>query len=196
MNKFLILHLTALLVACQPSGGTADLAEAPLAGARMGGDFTLTNQNGKVMRAADLRGKFSIVYFGYTFCPDVCPVDAQVIGRAVAAIEKETPALGAKLVPVFITGDPARDNPAALKEFLGNFHPRFVGLTGSVSQIDQVARDFGITIMRDAPDKNGTYLVNHPRYATLYGPQNQPIAFIPVDRGVEASVAELRRWLR
>ncbi len=196
MNKFFILLIAGLLAACQSGPDLADLGKAPLAGARMGGDFALTSQDGKPMRAADLRGKFWLVYFGYTFCPDVCPVDVQIIGRAVKQIEKDAPQLGAKLVPVFITGDPARDDPASLKQFLGNFHPRFIGLTGSVAQIDKVASDYGMAIVRDPPAKDGSYLVNHPRYATLYGPEGQPLAFIPVDRGVEASVAELRRWLR
>uniref|UniRef100_UPI0038B27651 SCO family protein n=1 Tax=Staphylococcus aureus TaxID=1280 RepID=UPI0038B27651 len=83
--------------------------------------------NGRTVTERDLAGKYSIVYFGYTFCPDVCPLDVQHIGAAVKMIEKDNPALGARIVPVFVTIDPARDTPAVLKQFVSAFHPRMIG---------------------------------------------------------------------
>jgi protein SCO1 len=199
MNKLalLLLPLSLCLSGCgSPSDETPDPKTAPLANAKMGGAFTLVDQNGRPTTQAALKGRYALVYFGYTFCPDVCPVDASTMGQAVSAFEKAFPDRGARLLPVFITADPARDTPAALKQFLGNFHLRFLGLTGTEAQIDATAKLYGVPILREKPDKNGNYLVVHPRYTTLYGPDGKPLAFIPVDQGVDASVAELRRWVR
>jgi len=77
--------------------------------------FTLTDQNGKTVRDTDFAGKYRLVYFGYSFCPDICPVDLQKLMRGLAQYEKADPARGAKIAPLFITVDPARDTPAALK---------------------------------------------------------------------------------
>jgi protein SCO1 len=201
MNKFtsaraLILATALLLSACQPDSGQPNLSEAPLAGAKMGGAFALTNQDGKLVTERDFAGQFRIVYFGYTFCPDVCPVDAQAIGQAVKLFEKADKVRAAKLTAIFITGDPARDTPAALKEFLGNFHPRFVGLTGSEADVDAVVRAYGAIVTRQKPNAQGGYLVDHSRNAVLFGPQGQPLVILPQGEGPKAIADELARWVR
>lgn len=196
MNKSIFLALLLALSACQSADGPADFSTAPLAGATLGGDFALTDQNGKPATWGDYKGKFRIVYFGYTFCPDVCPVDVQVIGQAMKQLDKTGPALSAKIQPLFITADPARDDPAALKAFLANFHPRYVGLTGPVEMIDATAKKFGGAITRGKPNEAGAYLVDHARFAALYGPEGQPIAMLPIEQGADATVAELKRWVR
>ena len=81
--------------------------------------------------ALPFAGKYRIVYFGYTYCPDVCPTDMARIGAAMKLLDKDAPAVSAKVVPIFITVDPVRDTPAVLKQFVANFHPRVVGLTGT-----------------------------------------------------------------
>ena len=110
-------------------GGSATSSEPPLAGARIGGPFALTDQDGKTVRDTDFAGRYRIVYFGYTYCPDVCPTDMAKIGQAMHQLDKQAPRTAAKVVPIFITVDPERDTPAAIKQFVANFHPRIVGLT-------------------------------------------------------------------
>lgn len=195
MNKFKILA-AAVLVSALSACGTAPAGPPPLEGAKMGGAFRLTNQDGKSVTDADFAGKYRLVYFGYTFCPDVCPVDVQMMGQGLSAFEKAAPALGAKVVPIFITVDPARDTPAVVKEFVSNFHPRMVGLTGSVADIDAVAQRYGVAYMRQKPNAQGAYLVDHARMVVLYGPKGEPIAIMPQNAKPQAFADELARWVR
>lgn len=195
MNKFKIFAGALALLALPACGGMP--AEAPpLQGAKMGGAFRLTNQDGKTVTDADFAGKYRLMYFGYTFCPDVCPVDVQLMGQAVSAFEKADPARGAKVVPVFVSVDPARDTPAVVKEFISNFHPRMVGLTGSVADIDKVAQAYGVAFLRQKPNAQGAYLVDHARMVVLYGPAGEPIAIMPQNAKPQQFADELARWVK
>jgi protein SCO1/2 len=188
---FVALLIALILGACSSSS-----APPPLEGASMGGPFTLTDQNGRRVSDRDFAGKYRIVYFGYTFCPDVCPVDMQVIGAGLRRFEAEDSARAARVQPIFISVDPARDTPAVLRQFVAAFHPRMIGLTGSESEIAQVAHEYRIFYERGEAGPGGGYMVNHTRMAVLYGPDGRPIAMIPHDQGPEAVAAELGRWVR
>src|SRR5256885_1898476 len=96
----------------------------------IGGPFTLVDHTGRTRTDADFRGKFLLVYFGFTFCPDVCPTDLQVISSAIDQLD----AAGELLQPLFITVDPERDTPAHLSQYVPMFHPRLIGMTGNVDQ--------------------------------------------------------------
>jgi protein SCO1 len=195
MNKYLLsLGVLLFLSACHLGDGAG--GAAPLAGAKMGGEFSLTDQNGRAVTQKDFAGRYAIVYFGYSFCPDICPTDALAIGAGLKQFEKSDPERARKVTPVFITADPKRDTPAILKLFLANFHHRFVGLTGSEEQIDAVSQKYGVTIMRNKPDAKGGYLVDHGRYAALYGPDGKPIAFVGQEDGATAVADSLNRWVK
>ena len=99
-------------------------SEPPLAGAAIGGPFTLVDRPAGPVRWSDFDGKYRIVYFGYTFCPDVCPIDVQRMMQGFARFEKAEPALAAQVQPIFITIDPARDTPAVVGEFTAAFSTR------------------------------------------------------------------------
>lgn len=187
MNKAVfacVLPLLALVSACNMGGGgnaSSDDTQGELAGARIGGPFTLTNQDGKPTHWDDFKGKYRLVYFGYTYCPDVCPLDLQKIMQAYARFEKAEPARAAKLQPIFISVDPGRDTPAVLKTYVAAFHPRLIGLTGTPEQIAKVAKDF-VVVYGDEKQKNGgDYLVSHSRTPYLFGQDGKPIALVPVD---------------
>jgi protein SCO1/2 len=187
-----VSSLAALLLgAC-----SSPSAPPPLEGASMGGPFTLTDQNGRRVSDRDFAGKYRLIYFGYTFCPDVCPVDMQVIGAGLRRFEAEDEARAARVQPIFISVDPARDTPAVLRQFVAAFHPRMLGLTGSEAEIAQVAREYRIFYERGEPSPGGGYMVNHTRIAVLYGPEGQPIAIIPHDQGPEGVATELGHWVR
>jgi protein SCO1/2 len=189
---FLALFLALLLGAC----ADRPIQPPPLQGATMGGPFTLTDQNGQRVSDSAFAGKYRLVYFGFTFCPDVCPTDMQVLGAGLRQFEAQDSGRGAKVQPIFISVDPARDTPPVLRQFVANFHPRFVGFTGSEAEIAQVARAYRIFYDRGEPGPDGAYLVNHSRNAVLYGPQGEPVAMIPQDQGPAAVAAELDRWVR
>jgi protein SCO1/2 len=186
------LLLAVVLSGCE--GGRA--APPPLEGATMGGAFTLTDQFGRRVSDTAFAGKYRLVYFGFTFCPDVCPVDMQVIGAGLRQFEADDAARAARVQPIFISVDPARDTPAVLRQFVANFHPRFVGLTGGEDEIARTARAYGVFYERARPGQGGGYNVNHSRMIVLYGPEGQPIAIVPHDRGPAAVAGELERWVR
>ena len=107
-GAILTLLLALLLGAC---GQAAPAEDPPLAGARLGGAFSMTDQNGNRVTERSWPGKYQLVYFGYTFCPDVCPVDMRVLGAGLRRFEESDPARGAKVQPLFVSVDPARDTP-------------------------------------------------------------------------------------
>jgi protein SCO1/2 len=191
----LSLPLAALALALAGCSGAAP-EPPPLEGATMGGSFTLTDQNGARISDSAFAGKYRLIYFGYTFCPDVCPVDMQVIGAGLRRFEAEDGARAARVQPIFITVDPARDTPAVLRAFAANFHPRIIALTGSEAEIADAARKFRIYYERGEPGAGGGYMVDHNRMIVLYGPRGEPIAPIPHDRGAQGVAAELARWVR
>jgi len=186
------------LAACSPGGdaGKPDLATAPLAGARIGGDFALTDKDGNTVRWSDFAGQWRIAYFGYTFCPDVCPVDAAAIGQGLSLLEKEAPELGASVTPIFVTVDPARDTPEVVGEFAANFHPRMVGLTGSEEDVAAAAKKFVVWFEAGEPGENGGYLVSHTNQTVLFDPDGNPVALLPTDQGGKAVAQELAKWVR
>jgi len=190
--RFLFIPALALS-ACTAS---APPAKPPLEGARIGGAFTLTDQNGRTVTERNFDGKYRIMYFGYTFCPDVCPTDVQAIGAAVKKLEATDPALAAKIVPVFVTVDPARDRPAVLKQFVSAFHPRMVGLTGTEAQIAKIKTEYAVYSSKGDASPGGGYLVNHSRQAYLMDPDGKPLALLPQEQGPDAVVTEIKRWAR
>lgn len=192
----IMLAAASLAAGCGSPRGNAS-SDPPLAGARIGGPFTLTDQDGKTVRDTDFAGKYRLVYFGYTFCPDVCPTDMQHVGQGLRLLEKSDPALAARVVPIFITVDPARDTPAVLKQFVSAFHPRLVGLTGSQAAIDAVAKEFAIVheAQPRAPGASG-YLVDHSRQTYLMSPEGKPLALVRSDTSGEAVAEDLRKWVQ
>ncbi len=189
---FLLALLAALLAGCQRDPGAP-----PLAGATMGGAFTLSGSNGRRVSDRDFAGKYRLVYFGYSFCPDVCPVDLQVVGAGLRQFEQSDAARAAKVQPIFITVDPRRDTPDVLRRYVAAFHPRLIGLSGSEAEIARTARAYGVYYTHERPAQpGGEYLVNHSRMIVLYGPQGEPIAIVPHDQGPAGVAGELDRWVR
>lgn len=192
MNKALIpLALLLSLAACQ-----APADQAPLAGAKIGGPFTLTNQAGAQVSDTQFAGKYRLIYFGYSYCPDVCPVDLQKLMQGLKLLEKEEPAKAAKVQPIFITIDPARDTPTVLAQYVAAFHPRLIGLTGTEEEIAAVAKEYAIYYRKVDGASKDAYLVDHARQATLFGPEGEPIALIAQEGTPQEIAAELARWTK
>ena len=199
MNECAFPRLGALLVllfGLALAGCRADAGEPPLAGATLGGPLPLTTHEGRRLSEAELAGKYRLVYFGFTFCPDVCPVDLQTIGAGLRHFEESDPGRAARVQPIFVSVDPERDTPQVLGEYVAAFHPRLIGLTGTPEAIARVARAYGVYYQRGEATEGGGYGVDHARMAILYGPDGQPIAIVPHDRGPDGVAAELDRWVR
>lgn len=171
-------------------------SETPLEGATLGGPFALTSHEGRRVSDSDFAGRYRLVYFGFASCPDVCPTDLQTIGAGLRRFEADAPGRAQRVVPLFVTVDPARDTPEVLARYVAAFHPRLIGLTGSEEEIARVARAHGVAFRRGDPAPGGAYLVDHARFVLLYGPQGAPIAIVPHDKGPDAVAAELDRWVR
>ncbi|OYW23384.1 MAG: SCO family protein [Sphingomonas sp. 32-62-10] len=197
LKRAFALITAVVLAGCSVPGTSGqETATPPLAGARIGGPFTLTDQNGKIVRDTDFAGKYRIIYFGYSYCPDVCPIDVQNIALAMRALDKSDPALSARVVPIFITVDPARDTPAALKQFAGAFSPRLIALTGTQAQIDAVKKRFAIYSEAKPKRPDGGYIVDHSRLAYLFGPKGEPLALLPQDKSPDEIVNAIKRWAK
>lgn len=143
-------------------GGTRTVGQA-----LVGGPFTLTAHTGQRVSDSDYRGKFMLVFFGFTYCPDVCPTALQTMA---AALEQ----LGAKadrVVPLFITVDPERDTPEQLAQYVASFSPRFVGLTGSRAEIDTVLKEYRVYAQKvEDPKSTAGYTMNHSSIIYVMGP--------------------------
>jgi len=143
----------------------------------IGDPFHLTDDKGRPVTDADYRGRWMLVYFGYTNCPDACPLALQKMTIALKTLGQ----LAEQLAPLFITVDPARDTPGRLAGYLENFDPRIVGVTGNDQQIAAVAKAYHVYYSSSEPDKLGAYLVSHSSFFYLMDPGGRFNALLPLD---------------
>ncbi|MEE4537123.1 MAG: SCO family protein [Erythrobacter sp.] len=192
-----LLLAAALAVTLTGCGvGTGDNAvEPPLAGASIGGDFELTSSDGSRVRWTDFEGRYRMVYFGYAYCPDVCPTDVQRAIQGLNQFADSDPGRAAMVQPIFITIDPERDTPAVVGEFASAFSDDLIGLTGTPEEVRAAADAFRVYYEKGEPTASGGYLMNHSDIVYLFGPDGAPIATLPTDEGADAITAELDRWV-
>ena len=139
----------------------------------VGGPFALTDQNGGKRTSKDFHGKYQLIYFGYTFCPDVCPTTLAVMSQALDKMGIDA----GRIVPIFITIDPERDTPKVLKSYMDAFGPGFVGLTGSQSQIAAVEKEYRVYAKKQKLDDKGSYGIDHSSVIYLMGPDGRLVTF-------------------
>jgi len=191
----------ALVVTASLMGGMAAADEQQPSAAQMmddlmfahgtvGGPFTLTDQNGKPRSDSEFRGKLMVVYFGYTFCPDVCPTDLMAITQALDALGKDA----AGIQPIFITIDPERDN-AAMAGYLRAFHPSFIGLTGAPEEIRKVANSYKAFYVRVEDPKTHEYWIDHAGVIYLMGRDGNYLGFMPPQTSPDRLIEILRKYL-
>ena len=192
--RFLAFALPLVLLSAG-CGTNTPAEDPPLDGAAIGGPFELVDKTGKTVRWSDFDGKYRIVYFGYTYCPDVCPLDVQHLMQGFARFEEAEPRLAAEVQPIFVSIDPVRDTPAKAGEFAAAFSEDLIGLTGTAEQVDAAAKAFGVYYAKGEDAGGNSYLMDHSRSAYLMGRQGEPIALLPADKGAEAVAAELERWV-
>lgn len=159
--------------------------------ATLGGPFELVDQDGVTRTAEDFYGSYPLIYFGFTHCPDLCPTSLATMAQAIDRLAERAPDKAARVVPLFVTVDPRRDTVAVLKDYVPNFHPRLVGLTGTAEQIEQMARNYGV-FYAPVPMGGGDYLMDHSGFILLMGPAGEYLTHF--ESGVDA--AELAEVLR
>ena len=157
----------------------------------IGGPFALVDHTGRLRSDTEFRGKLMLIYFGYTYCPDVCPTDLVAIAQAIDSLG----AAGAAIQPIFITVDPERDTAARLAEYVSAFHPRLIGLTGAPEQIREVALSYKAYYAKVADVRGADYAVDHTGVIYLIGRDGQYLGFIPPQTPPDRLIEILRRHL-
>lgn len=165
-----LIALVLLLAAPEEGRSPSTIS---VAGADIGGPFELTDQDGRRVASDELIDGPTLLYFGYTFCPDVCPVDVAVMAEATDLMAER----GIDATPVFITVDPARDTPAVLSWFADAMHPEMVGLTGSEEEIAAAAEAYKVYYARAEGDDPDNYLMNHSAFIYLMTPDGLAALF-------------------
>jgi protein SCO1/2 len=189
-RPFLMAAGVAVLVLVLAGLGAVWLADT--GGPGIGGPFSLVNGDGKPVTDRDFRGRYMLVYFGYTYCPDVCPTTLNQVADAIDRLGPNA----ARVQPVFITVDPQRDDPAAVKQFVAAFSPHLVGLTGSPEQIAQVAREYRVYYsVRRSGDAPGDYTVDHSSVLYLMDKQGRFVAPIRADESGAEMAADIAKHL-
>lgn len=156
-----------------------------------GGPFTLTNQNGKTVTEEIFKNQYRLIYFGFTYCPAICPTELQKMTATLNALGP----VGEKILPVFITVDPERDTVQTMKQYIEAFHPNFVGLTGTIAQIDQAKKSYKIYAAKVQDDTMSDYTMDHSSYIYFLDPDNNLIRIFKIDDTAEAMVTTIRQYI-
>ena len=182
----LLVAGTAYYIASQPRGPIS------IGTALVGGPFTLTDQTGRKVTDKDFRGHYMLVFFGYTYCPDICPTELQVMSAALDNLGAKADAIQ----PIFITFDPQRDTPEVLKQYFTNFHPRLVGLTGTPEEIAVAAKAYRVFYNRlentSGPD---TYLMDHSTITYLMDKQGKFLKHFSYSTDAAALAQDLEKLI-
>ena len=183
-----LVGVGALLLTRGVSGPSVETSGKAL----IGGPFTLTDQTGKTATDQDFRGRYMLVFFGFTHCPDICPAELQVMSATLDELGPKA----AQVVPVFITLDPERDTQAVVGEYVKNFAPGFVGLTGSPEAIAEAAKAYRVAYSKFQEDKTtGDYSIDHSVLVYFMGPDGNYITHFAYGTPAAKMTETLRRYL-
>lgn len=161
----------------------------------IGGNFTLTDQNGNKFSSDQMKGRLSLVYFGFTYCPDICPTSLNKISEIINILDKYQ----IDVLPIFISVDSDRDTSAILKEYLLHFHPKFIGLTGNAEEIRYVAELYKVFYAKVAPsatpassNSGKDYMIDHSSFVYLMGRDGKYLKHFYISSSVEEIVEYIR----
>lgn len=149
---------------------TATVLPAVVPGVTVGGPFELVDHTGVPVTSGTYAGKYRLMFFGFTYCPDICPTELQVVATALDRLDDAT---RARVQPLFVSIDPGRDTPAVLAEYVAQFHPAIVGLTGTAEQVDKAAKSFRVYYAKAPGGDAESYQMDHSTYTYLMGPQGE-----------------------
>lgn len=158
----------------------------------VGGPFSLLDKDGKRLSDKDLAGKFALVFFGYTYCPDICPTTLTVITQAMDLLDAKT---AAQVEPVFVTIDPGRDTVETLADYAKHFHPKIHFLTGSQDEIAAIARAYRVYYQKVESKDGGAYLMDHSTITYLMGPDGRYRTHFGFDAAPEQIARDLKAMI-
>jgi protein SCO1 len=193
--RFLILSALGLILGAGIAGISIILnkkseinntSSQPLVAPGIGGQFTLVNQDGKTVTEKDFAGKYLFIYFGFTYCPAICPTELQKMTEAFYALPK---AWQERIQPLFITIDPDRDTPEIIKNYVGLFMPELIGLTGTKEQIDAVKKAYKVYGAK-VPEGD-TYTMDHSSFIYFMDANNQPLAMFKTSDNADKIAAQI-----
>jgi protein SCO1/2 len=168
--------------------GLALRAQVQSGATKIGGPFTLVDDTGAQVSEADLKGKSTVMYFGYTFCPEVCPTTLTDLAQWMQMIGQDAD----RLNYVFVTVDPERDTPKVMHDYVSAFDPRIRGLTGTSEQIAEVAKEYGVYYKR-IPTSDGGYVMDHSAVLYMMDPNVRFVGVIPYQEDTAKAVAKLKK---
>jgi len=178
--------VVGLLIMFWAMGGVSKVAQP----AAIGGPFQLTDQNGKAVTDKSLKGKPTLIFFGYTHCPDVCPTSLFEISEVLRALGKDADKVNA----VFISVDPERDTPATMKDYLSSFDPHLEGLSGDPAETAKVITSYRV-YAKKVPTKDGDYTMDHTALIYLMDRDGRFVSPFNMKRTPEEAAADLKRYL-
>ena len=178
--------VVGLLIMFWAMGGVSKVAQP----AAIGGPFQLTDQNGKAVTDKSLKGKPTLIFFGYTHCPDVCPTSLFEISEVLRALGKDADKVNA----VFISVDPERDTPATMKDYLSSFDPHLEGLSGDPAETAKVITSYRV-YAKKVPTKDGDYTMDHTALIYLMDREGRFVSPFNLKRTPEEAAVELKRYL-
>jgi len=187
---FMIGAMTALLL-LREAGSPGAPSQQVSGKALIGGPFSLTDHTGKPVTQDDFKGKLMLVFFGYTYCPDICPAELQVMSAALDALGADAE----KVTPVFITVDPARDTVEQMASYVASFHPRLVGLTGSEEAVKEAAKAYRVYYAKAGDANSPDYLVDHSAIVYLMGRDGNYLTHFSYGTSAEKMAAGIRKHL-
>jgi len=168
--------------------GLALRAQVQSGATKIGGPFTLVDDTGAQVSEADLKGKSTVMYFGYTFCPEVCPTTLTDLAQWMQMIGQDAD----RLNYVFVTVDPERDTPKVMHDYVSAFDPRIRGLTGTSEQIAKVTKEYGVYYKR-IPTSDGGYVMDHSAVLYMMDPNVRFVGVIPYQEDTAKAVAKLKK---
>lgn len=178
--------IVGLLIMFWAMGGVSKVAQP----AAIGGPFQLTDQNGKAVTDKSLKGKPTLIFFGYTHCPDVCPTSLFEISEVLRAMGKDADKVNA----VFISVDPERDTPATMKEYLSSFDPHLEGLSGDPAETAKVITSYRV-YAKKVPTKDGDYTMDHTALIYLMDRDGRFVSPFNLKRTPEEAAADLKKYI-
>ena len=190
MRRFLLACL--LVLAASGCGGEASWQTKDIGGLMPELDFTLTSENGKTVTEKEYTGRVNLLFFGYTNCPDICPI---TLGRLRGVMDKLPPDVAERVQVLFVSVDPKRDGPESLRSYTASFGDSFIGLTGSKEQLDALTKRYRTTYGYGEADAQGNYDVSHGSAVYAFDTGGEPRLLIRSDDSMDAIAEDLEQFV-
>lgn len=169
---------------------TLNLIE-PLSDAPFGGPFELVNGNGETVTDKDFDGRYRLMFFGFTYCPAVCPTELSRMTDVLNGLGEDAD----KIAPIFVSVDPERDTPEVVKDYVSNFHSNLIGLTGSRAQIDHILAGYKIYASKVEMEGMDGYMVDHSSFTYFIGPDGRLLALFKPQDTPEDIITSIQGWM-